>query len=141
MWREDHRDIVGTGTLCSEAGTQAKIYDKRQRGQGRCEGSSICIGERESLLNPCVSSMFCDCETANLIERGKNSLNSDTALTRQQPVAGIPFVCFLTRPPTRIEDKGDRGSLAGILPRRQADCPPGIQQAPVVYLYRQVAIL
>jgi len=41
--------------------------------------------------------MFCDCETANLIERGKNSINSDTALTRQQPAAGIPFDCEFDR--------------------------------------------
>jgi len=33
-----------------------------------------------------IRSMFCFCETANLIERGKNTINSDTALTRQQLV-------------------------------------------------------
>jgi hypothetical protein len=51
MWREDHRDIVGTGTLCSEAGTQAKIYDKRQRGQGRCEGRGAIYCSTLHLIN------------------------------------------------------------------------------------------
>jgi len=50
--RRIDRDIVGTGTLCSEAGEQVKIYDKSQRGQGRCEGSSICI-EREYVKPLC----------------------------------------------------------------------------------------